>query len=120
VALAALTFGYACFASGLMAVLVSLMPDERRAGALNTIAAMALGLAGGCAFPPQGLPTFLREHITPLLPSFWFVDTARNLMSGGTGVPWVSVSLKLLVVSALLVGVAALLLRRRFKAGLRV
>jgi len=118
-ALVTLTFGYACFAAGLMAVLVALMPDERRAGALNTIVGMALGLAGGCAFPPQGLPTFLREHITPLLPSFWFCDTARNLQVGGANVPWVFTSIKLLVLSSLLIGLAVWLFRRRFKAGLR-
>jgi len=117
-ALAALTFGYACFAACLMAVLVALVPDERRANALNTITGMALGIAGGCAFPPQQLPAFLREHITPNLPSFWFADTARNLL-GGTDVPWVFVSIKLIVAGVLLIGIAAFLFHRRFKSGAR-
>ncbi len=117
-ALTALTFGYACFSACLMAVLVALVPDERRAGALNTITGLALGIAGGCAFPPQQLPAFLREHITPILPSFWFVDTARNLL-GGADVPWIFASLKLIVASAFLIGLAAFLFRRRFKSGVR-
>jgi hypothetical protein len=118
-ALAVLTLGYVCFAAGLMAVLVALVPDERRAGALNTIAGMALGLAGGCCFPPQQLPVFLRDHVSPLLPSYWFVETARRLGAGGGDMTWVYVALKCLVLSALLMGLAALLFRRRFKDGLR-
>ncbi|HEU0039126.1 MAG TPA: ABC transporter permease, partial [Verrucomicrobiae bacterium] len=86
-ALAALTLGYSAFAAGTMALLVSLMPDERRGTALNTIAAMALGIMGGCAFPPQNLPAFLREHVSPLLPSYWFADTVRRLNFGDENVP---------------------------------
>jgi ABC-2 type transport system permease protein len=118
-AMAALTVGYAGFAAGLMAVIVALVPDERRAGAFTTITGMALGLAGGCAFPPQQLPTFLREHITPLLPSFWFANTVRNLEFGSASVPWGFVLLKFAGLSALLIGIAALLFRHRFKKGLR-
>ena len=102
-----------------MAVLVALMPDERRAGALNTIIAMALGLAGGCAFPPQALPAFLRKHITPLLPTYWFVDTARSLQSSDGEVAWGLALLKLVVVSAVLLALAAILLRRQFRLGVR-
>jgi len=118
-ALALLASGYAFFAAGLMALLVALIPDERKAGALNTIVGMALGLAGGCMFPPQALPAFLREHITPLLPSYWFVDTARNLQYSGGEVTWVLPLIKLFVVSAVLIGVAAILFRRQFRMGAR-
>lgn len=118
-ALLSLTFGYACFVAALFATLVALVPDERRAGVLNNIAGMALGLAGGCAFPPQQLPAFLREHVTPLLPSFWFVDTLRNLECGSANAPWLFVLLKLAGVSAVLIVLAAILFRRRFKTGLR-
>ena len=115
--LALLALGYACFAAGLMAVLVALIPDERKAGALNTIVAMGLGMAGGCLFPPQALPAFLREHITPLLPSFWFVDMARNLQYSGGEVAWVLTVIKLLAVGAALIALAAFLFRRQFKVG---
>jgi ABC-type polysaccharide/polyol phosphate export permease len=101
-----------------LAVLVALVPDESRAAVLNNIAGMGLGMAGGCAFPPDQLPAFLREHITPLLPSFWFVDTARRLEFGGD-VPWMLVSLKLTVLSTVLIALAALLFRRRFNSGSR-
>jgi len=114
-----LTVGYTCFAAALFAVLVALMPDERRAAVLNNMAGMALGLVGGCAFPANQLPAFLREHITPLMPSYWFVDTARNLQFGGVNVAWGLVTLKLVLLSVVLLALAAGLFRRRFKMGLR-
>jgi ABC-2 family transporter protein len=118
-ALITLTAGYTCFAAALFALLVALMPDERRAAVLNNMAGMALGLIGGCAFPASQLPVFLREHITPWMPSYWFVDTARNLQYGGANVAWGLVTLKLVSLGVVLLALAALLFRRRFKAGLR-
>jgi ABC-2 type transport system permease protein len=114
----ALILGYACFAAALAATLVALVPDERHASVLNNITGMALALVGGCAFPPQQLPAFLREHISPLLPTYWFAETMRNLEAGGTNVSWMLVSLKLAGTGLVLIGLAALLLRRRFKTGL--
>ena len=118
-ALLSLAFGYTCFAAALFALLVALMPDERRAAVLNNMAGMALGLAGGCAFPANQLPAFLREHITPWMPSYWFVDTARNLQFGGANVAWGLVVLKLVLLGVVLLALAAVLFRRRFKMGLR-
>jgi len=119
VPLISLTFGYMCFVAALFAVLVALVPDERRAGVLNNIASMALGLAGGCAFPPRQLPEFLRDHITPLLPSYWYAETLRNLECGSANAPWLFITVKLMAVSAVLVMLAGSLFRSRFKAGLR-
>jgi ABC-type multidrug transport system permease subunit len=115
-----IAIAYACFAASLMAVLVALMPDERRAGALNTVIAMGLGLAGGCMFPPQALPAFLAKHITPLLPTYWFVDTARNLQYNDGEVAWVITLAKLLILSVVLLAFAAFLFRRLFREGGRV
>ena len=117
-ALAALVLGYAGFAAGLMAVLTALVADERLVNTLNTILGMALGLAGGCAFPPQQLPAFLREHISPLLPTWWFAETVRNLEFGNNP-PWILVALKFAGLSVALIALAAWLFRRRFKCGLR-
>lgn len=118
-ALATLVLGYTCFVAGFFAVLVALVPDERRAGVLNNIAGMALGIVGGCAFPARGLPAFLRDHVTPLMPSNWLVETARNLEFGGASVPWILVALKLAGLGVLLLGLAVILFRRRFQRGLR-
>ena len=118
-ALVGLVVGYACFAAGLFALLVALVPDERRAAVLNNIAGMLLGLAGGCAFPPDQLPAFLRHQLTPHLPSFWFVNTARNLQAGVAGAAWGSVTLELIGLGAVLTGLAVWLFNRRFQKGLR-
>ncbi len=114
----ALIFGYAGFAAGLMSLLVAIMPDERRASALNTMAGMMLGIVGGCAFPIEGMPAFLREHVTPLLPSFWFVSTVRKLQFNPE-TPWMSPALKMAALSVILIALAALLFGRQFKKGLR-
>jgi ABC-type multidrug transport system permease subunit len=117
--LAILVLGYACFAATLMAVVVAAVTEERLANALTNMTGMALGIAGGCAFPPENLPAFLRDHIGPLLPSYWFSNTVRWLEGGGPNAPWVLASLKLVGVSVLLIFVAAVLFRRRFKTGVR-
>ncbi len=117
-ALVSLTLGYAGFAAGLMTVLVALISDERSANALTNIIGMALSIAGGCAFPLQQLPAFLRNHVCPLLPTYWFVETVRGVEFGDPGTPWPLVLLKFIGLSALLIGLAAFLFRRRFKTGL--
>jgi ABC-type multidrug transport system permease subunit len=119
VVLLVLALGYAGFTAAFFAVLVALVPDERRAALLNNIAGMALGIVGGCAFPAKQLPAFLRDHVTPWMPSNWFVETARNLQSSGENVAWGFVLLKLAALSVILIALAALLFRRKFKTGLR-
>ena len=118
-ALLALTLGYAFFAAGCMAFLVTWITDEHRSAAIVNLVSMILGVAGGCTFPPQQLPAFFRDHLSPLLPTYWYAETVRSLQSGGANVPWVLVSLKLASVSALLLVLAALLFRRRFQIGSR-
>lgn len=119
IVLTVLVLGYACFAATLMALIVAVVTEERLANALTNMAGMALGIAGGCAFPPENLPAFLRYHVGPHLPSYWFSNTVRWLEWGGSGAPWVLASLKLAGVSVLLIGAAALIFQRRFKRGVR-
>lgn len=117
-ALGFITFAYAGFATALMAFFVALMPDERRAGALTNIAGMILGMAGGCMFPREQLPRFLSDHVTPLLPSAWFVEAARQLQFGGAVSPgWVAA--KLAIAAAAFLAAAVLVFRRRFRSGAR-
>jgi hypothetical protein len=47
------------------------------------------------------------------------VDTARNLQFGGENVAWGLVALKLVLLGVVLLALAAVLIRRRFKMGLR-
>ena len=57
--------------------------------------------------------------MTPLLPSYWYVNTARQLEFGQADLRWSGACLGLLALSAVLFGLAALLFRRRFKTGAR-
>ena len=118
-ALAILVLSYACFAASFMAAMTASVTNERVADAMTTVTAMALGIAGGCAFPPENLPSLLRYHIGPHLPSYWFSDTVRRLQDSAAHVPWVLASLKLAGVGLLLIVAAALLFRRRFRRGVR-
>jgi hypothetical protein len=47
------------------------------------------------------------------------VEAARNLQFGGANVAWGLVTLKLVLLSVVLLALAAVLFRRRFKMGLR-
>ena len=114
-----LVVAYCCFAAGLMALLVALMPDERRATVLNNIAGMALGMFGGCMVPRGGLPHFLGAHITPLMPPYWFADTVAQLQFSAGHVSWLSVFLKLVFLGALLIAVSVAMFHRRFQSGAR-
>lgn len=114
---ALLVLGFAGFGAGFAALFAALVPEARRADALSNLAAMALGLAGGCAFPPQSLPAFLREHITPLLPSAWLAEGIRQLAFGSTPVDWPGILLRFGLVTAALLGLAAWQFRRRFARG---
>jgi ABC-type multidrug transport system permease subunit len=118
-ALCGLLASYSCFVAALFAVLVALVPDERHARVLNYLAGLALGFVGGCAFPARQLPDFLREYVTPLMPSNWFVETARDLQFNGTEVAWRIVVLKLAFCAAALTILAAWLFRRKFQSGLK-
>jgi len=119
-ALLALAVGYAGFVAGLSATLVALVTDERRAAVLNNVAGMGIGIIGGCAFPARNLPAFLREQLTPLIPSNWFVETARHLQSGDPAAAgWGWVLCKLILGGVVLTALAAVLFRRKFKVGLR-
>ncbi len=117
--LMALLLGYTGFAAGFMAVLAAVVADERAVGVLSNVAGMALALVGGCAFPPQQLPAFLRDHVSPLLPTYWFAETVRNLAFASGPTPWLAVTLKLAALSGLLIALAAFLFRRKFRKGLR-
>lgn len=118
-AVALLTLSYACFAAGLMALIASLAAKDRRADLFNTLISMALGLAGGCMFPPQQMPVFLRESIAPWLPTYWFTQAIRNLQHDMPGPPWIIAVLQLAIVGWVTLIAAAWLFRYRLERGLK-
>jgi hypothetical protein len=117
--LGALVLAYVVFTTGLMALIVAWLPERRKADALRTMVSMALGMAGGCAFPLDQVPPFYRDTIMPWLPTHWFVSTSRALEYGGGTAPWVLAALKLALAGALCLALASWLFRRRFRQGAR-
>jgi len=115
--LGTLVLAYALFIGGLTALIVAWLPDQRKADALRTMLSMALGMAGGCAFPLDAAKPFYRETILPLLPTHWFVSTARTLEYGSEAAPWLGAVLKLALVGTVCFALAAWLFRRRFLQG---
>ncbi len=112
-----LALGYAVFAAGYTALFAALVTEARTADALSNLVAMVLGLAGGCAFPPQALPAWLREQITPWLPTAWLAQGIRELEFGHAPVDWPLILLRLVGLGVGLLGLAAWWFRRRFARG---
>jgi ABC-type multidrug transport system permease subunit len=117
--LAVLVLGYGLFAGGFMALVAALSGNERRADMLNNLIAMGMGLAGGCMFPHDQLPALMRQTITPWMPTRWLVQAANDLQSGTPGALWWLTALKLAVLGAVLMGLAARLFQRRLEKGIR-
>jgi ABC-type multidrug transport system permease subunit len=115
--LALLVTAYALFGAGLMGFMAALAGHEHRADLLNNLLVMILALAGGCMFPPEQFGAFMRDHVTPLMPTGWFVLAARGLQFGGNDPAWIGAVLKLGVLGLVLIAAAALLFRRRLEKG---
>lgn len=116
-ALAGLTVAYAVFAAGIMGLFAALAGTERRADVLNTVAVMVLSMAGGCMFPAEMFPRFLREFITPWVPTGWYAQAARELLwaEPHRGTLWAA--LQLAGLGAACVFAAAWIFRRRLEKG---
>jgi ABC-type polysaccharide/polyol phosphate export permease len=112
-----LTLAYVFFATGLMSTIVALMPDERRANAMNSVVSMVLAMAGGAMFPADELPAALQQHLLPLMPTYWYVNTARDLWWGQAS--WPVATAKLLALGAAGLVAATFLFQRRLSRGER-
>ncbi|MBX3747130.1 MAG: ABC transporter permease [Verrucomicrobiae bacterium] len=110
---------YAVCGAGITGLLAALAGRERRADVLNNLAIMGLALAGGCMFPPEMLPAFLRESIAPFLPTAWFAATVRGLQNGGGTAEWLVPAGKLVLTGAIGLGAATAIFRRRLEQGVR-
>jgi len=116
-AIALLTTAYCVFAGGLMTLLPALVSEARSAQVLGSVLAMLLGLAGGSMFPAQQLPAFLRHHICPLLPNFWYTEAVRSVTFEPHPAAWLGVCLRLAVLGVVLMVTAAILLERSLEKG---
>jgi ABC-2 type transport system permease protein len=118
-ALAAIVLAYAFCAAGILALATALAGSERRADMMNNLAIMGLAMAGGCMFPPETFPAFMREHIMTLFPTHWFAATVRELQFGYAAGGWSVALIKMVVLGALTTAAATALFRRRLEKGVR-
>lgn len=115
----ALVVAYAFCGAGLLGLFAALAGTERRADALANISIMGMAMLGGCMFPPQVLPAFMREWIVPVMPTNWFAAAVRGLQDGSASNAWILSCAKLLVLGAVTLWVASSLFRRRLARGVR-
>jgi hypothetical protein len=115
--LVVLVGGYALFAAGFMGLLAALAGKERRADILNNVIVLVVSLAGGCMFPPEQFPAFLRDHVTPFMPTGWFASAARSVQGGNVTAAWMPAALELAVFGVLTAVLATVLFRRRLQRG---
>ncbi|PYJ93107.1 MAG: hypothetical protein DME23_26595, partial [Verrucomicrobia bacterium] len=118
-AMAAVILAFGLFASGFMAFIAALARSERRANAVNSVLVMCLSFVGGSFFPARQLPPLLRDHLSPLMPNYWFIESLRALQSGGSDMPWSWAALKLLILGLALVIAASWIFQRALAKGIR-
>jgi hypothetical protein len=117
-ALFGLVFAYAFCAAGLLGLVAAVAGRERRADVFGNLFIMAMALVGGCMFPPEALPVFMREHLTPWMPPGWFASGLRALQDTGDANVVVGASIRFVAVGVVaLVGAAWLFQRRLSKGG---
>jgi ABC-type multidrug transport system permease subunit len=117
--LALACLGYSFFAGGFMALLVSVIRTERQAETINNMILFTVAIAGGSYFPADQMPAFMREHICPLFPNYWFIEAVRALQKGsGFQGPLLTV-LGLAVAGIIMAALAGFMLQRRLTAGAR-
>ena len=114
-----LTASYCMFASGLMTLLPALLGDQRSAQALANIVAMLLGMIGGSTIPAQQLPALLRDHVSRLLPNYWYTEAVRTVAFDSHPGGWFMVAMKMALLGAVLMLLAAVILRRGLERGTR-
>lgn len=115
----AVVFGYSVCAAGLTACIASIAAKEKRADTINTIVIMGFAILGGTMFPVEDLPGFIRDYISPYLPTAWFIGTIRLLQDTSVSVAWSGVALRLCLVGAVLAFVSAFLFHLRILKGVK-
>jgi len=118
-AMAVVILAFGLFGSGFMAFIAALARSERRANAVNGVIVMCLSFVGGSFFPARQLPPLFRDHLSPLMPNYWFIEALRALQSGGVDMPWSWAALKLLVLGLALVIAASWVFQGALAKGIR-
>jgi len=112
-----LATGYCVFASGLMMLTPALFGDHPGGQAVSSMVAMAVGLAGGSAFPAEQLPALLRDHVTVFMPNYWFSEAMRAIVLHPDSAVWTTSLAKMTATGLVLIALAAVVMQRRLGKG---
>jgi len=115
-AISAVIVAYCLFACGMMAFIAAVLRSERRVDVLSPIIPMTMAFIGGAMFPARQLPPLFRNHISPLMPNYWFIEGVRSLQSMSTESDWVWAIVRLVVLGVVLILAAAWLFQRALRA----
>lgn len=96
VAVAAVLVVYSLVCVGLVAVVGTLYRTSSQAGSVGPWVGIVMGMLGGCMWPLEIVPPFMRV-IGHLLPTAWGVDALRIVVVGGGGLGDIWLQLGVLV-----------------------
>ncbi len=116
---AILVTAYCFFSAGFVALLTALLGNERRAGAINGLAFMAIGFLGGSFIQADSLPAFVARNISPLTPNYWFIQAVNRVQFGVAGPAWTIVAAGLLASGLAAAAAATAIWHRRLAKGAR-
>jgi ABC-type polysaccharide/polyol phosphate export permease len=114
-AISTLIVAYCLFACGLMAFIAALLRSERRVDVLSPVIPMGLAFVGGAMFPARQLPPLFRNHISPLMPNYWFIEGMRGLQSTQADSDWVWAVARLAIFGLVLILAAAWLFQHALR-----
>ncbi|MEZ5274777.1 MAG: ABC transporter permease [Opitutaceae bacterium] len=112
-----LCLSYGFFCAGLMACVAALAGSETRINVVSNIVIFGQAFVGGSMAPVESLPAFLRDHLTPFTPLYWFSGSIRTLENGVGEQAWLSSSLLLGLTGIAMVLLAVWLLDRLLQKG---
>ena len=114
-----LCLSYGFFCAGLMACVAALARSETRIAVISNIVIFGQAFVGGTMVPVETLPAFIRDHLTPFTPLYWFSGSIRTLENGVGSQSWILSSLLLGLTGIAMVLAAVWLFNRLLQRGVR-
>ena len=110
-----LTVAFSLAACGLLALVASLVDNEKLAGIVTWLLVMGMSALGGSMLPVSQMPTPM-QAAAPFTVNYWAIDGFERLIFSAEGLPQILVNVGVLAAVGLVTGaMAQALLVRRFK-----
>lgn len=108
VAALALNASYSLFVAGMGFVLIALFRTEKRVQLWANFIIFFIAFAGGSIFTVSALPDWVQNHISPLLPNYWYVSAIHSSQLGRGDYLWTQAVIQLLVTASVLLILATI------------